>query len=419
LAVLEPLGPSSELAWAYAHLASTRAGQFKHSEAIMLARRAQGLAESFDLPELLSNALVTEGWSLADGGGEWEGVMTRGLQIALTAGLHEQAGRAYVNLYILFRAALRFAEGEHYYVDGIAHCDEHDISTYGTCLRGERACALDRMGRWAEATALSEDLLVRASASPVNRLTPLVTLGRLQGRYGDNGGWERLDEAAASADALTEPLWIVFARLARAEVRWLEGDDEAAERELRVAESAVQACGPELRSEVTAWRHRVTGAVRPGSTVVGPYSLQVAGDPAGAARQWDDLGCPYDAALALLDATDEALLREAWARLDALGAVAAAQLARRRMRELGVTSIPSGARPTTRANPAGLTRREREVLALICDGHTNDEISGRLFISARTVDHHVSAVLGKLGVGSRKVAAAEAVRRGLVDAQHR
>jgi len=42
--------------------------------------------------------------------------------------------------------------------------------------------------------------------------------------------------------------------------------------------------------------------------VVGPYSLQVAGDPAGAARQWDDLGCPYDAALALLDATDEALL---------------------------------------------------------------------------------------------------------------
>jgi len=181
----------------------------------------------------------------------------------------------------------------------------------------------------------------------------------------------------------------------------------------------VQACGPELRSEVTAWRHRVTGAVRPGSTVVGPYSLQVAGDPAGAARQWDDLGCPYDAALALLDATDEALLREAWARLDALGAVAAAQLARRRMRELGVTSIPSGARPTTRANPAGLTRREREVLALICDGHTNDEISGRLFISARTVDHHVSAVLGKLGVGSRKVAAAEAVRRGLVDAQHR
>src|SRR6185295_9572018 len=73
LAVLEPLGPSSELAWAYGHLASTRAEQFKHSEAIMLARRAQGLAESFDLPELLSNALVTEGWSLADGGGEWEG----------------------------------------------------------------------------------------------------------------------------------------------------------------------------------------------------------------------------------------------------------------------------------------------------------------------------------------------------------
>lgn len=74
-------------------------------------------------------------------------------------------------------------------------------------------------------------------------------------------------------------------------------------------------------------------------------------------------------------------------------------------------------RSTTRENPAGLTRREREVLELICDGHTNDEISGRLFISAKTVDHHVSAVLGKLGVGSRKVAAAEAVRLGLFGAQ--
>jgi DNA-binding CsgD family transcriptional regulator/tetratricopeptide (TPR) repeat protein len=417
LAVLEPLGPSSELAWAYANLASTRAEQFRHPEAIMLARRARGLAESLGLRDLLSNALTTEGWSLADGGGEWEVVMGQGLQIALQDGLHEEAGRAYVNLYILYRAALRFAEGEHYYVDGIAHCDEHDISTYGTCLRGERAVALDRMGRWAEAAALSEELLARSGASTVNQLMPLVTLGRLQGRYGDAGGWERLDVAAASADSLTEPLWIVYARLARAEVRWLEGDEEAAEREIRVAEDAVATCGAELRSEVASWRHRVTGRLTPNSPLVGPYALQVAGDHLGAAGLWDDLGCPYDAALALLDATDEALLRDAWTRLDGLGAVAAAQLARRKMRQLGVKSIPAGARTTTRENAAGLTRREREVLALICDGHTNDEISGRLFISARTVDHHVSAVLGKLGVPSRRVAAAEAVRRGLVDAR--
>jgi DNA-binding CsgD family transcriptional regulator len=64
-----------------------------------------------------------------------------------------------------------------------------------------------------------------------------------------------------------------------------------------------------------------------------------------------------------------------------------------------------------------LTRRELEVLVLVCDGHTNDEISNRLFISVKTVDHHVSSVLARLGVGSRKVAAAEAVRFGLVGAR--
>ena len=91
-------------------------------------------------------------------------------------------------------------------------------------------------------------------------------------------------------------------------------------------------------------------------------------------------------------------------------------MARQRLREMGAKSIPAGARSATRNHPAGLTPRERDVLELICDGRTNDEISDRLFISARTVDHHVSAVLGKLGVHSRKVAADEAVRRGLIAA---
>jgi DNA-binding CsgD family transcriptional regulator len=121
-------------------------------------------------------------------------------------------------------------------------------------------------------------------------------------------------------------------------------------------------------------------------------------------------------ALALLDSDAEADLRGAVERLDALGAAAAARKARQRMRELGLRAIPAGARSSTRADPAGLTRREREVLELVCAGHTNDEISGRLFISVKTVDHHVSAVLAKLGVPTRRVAAAEAHRLGLVTA---
>jgi DNA-binding NarL/FixJ family response regulator len=107
-------------------------------------------------------------------------------------------------------------------------------------------------------------------------------------------------------------------------------------------------------------------------------------------------------------------LREAIRRLEALGASAAVEAARREMRRLGFRSVPSGARASTREHPLGMTRRESEVLAGLCAGRTNAEISEQLFLSPRTVDHHVSAVLAKLGVSSRGEAAAEAARRGLV-----
>jgi DNA-binding CsgD family transcriptional regulator len=80
------------------------------------------------------------------------------------------------------------------------------------------------------------------------------------------------------------------------------------------------------------------------------------------------------------------------------------------MRRLGIRSIPAGPRTATRADPLGLTPREREVLNLICAGHSNAEIAAELFLSAKTVDHHVSAMLAKLGTPTREAAAAYAAR---------
>jgi DNA-binding NarL/FixJ family response regulator len=72
------------------------------------------------------------------------------------------------------------------------------------------------------------------------------------------------------------------------------------------------------------------------------------------------------------------------------------------------------ARKRSPAGALGLSEREAEVVALVAEGLSNKEIGARLFITDRTAGHHVSSILGKLGVSTRAEAAAEAVRRGIV-----
>jgi DNA-binding CsgD family transcriptional regulator len=146
-----------------------------------------------------------------------------------------------------------------------------------------------------------------------------------------------------------------------------------------------------------------------------PYARAIAGDWRGAAAAWERIGFPYERADVLCDADDDDEARlEALAIFDAMGAARAAARLRRRLRADGVRRIPRGPRAATRAAPGGLTPREAEVLALLAEGVTNAEIAQALVISPKTVDHHVSAVLGKLGVASRREAGAAAARLGLL-----
>ena len=147
----------------------------------------------------------------------------------------------------------------------------------------------------------------------------------------------------------------------------------------------------------------------------GPYELELSGDAAGAAALWREFGRPYDAALALADVGTEEALRESLEALTALGARGAAAIVSRRLRALGARDIPRGPRPATRLNAAGLTARQSEVLALLATGLRNAEIADRLFLSQRTVDNHVAAILGKLGADNRVGAVAKAAELGLLE----
>ena len=179
------------------------------------------------------------------------------------------------------------------------------------------------MGRWDDAVVIAEDLLQQSGPSPVDRLNPLVSLGRLRARRGEEGAWDCLAEASALAAGLREPEWIALVATASAEACWLEGRTDDALAELAAVAEVTPACGAHLASAITAWRHRIAGSRASGADLVEPYASEVEGDARRAARRWDDLGFPYESALAMLGSTDEAMLRDglapAWRTLGADG----------------------------------------------------------------------------------------------------
>jgi DNA-binding CsgD family transcriptional regulator/tetratricopeptide (TPR) repeat protein len=406
---------SPELAWAYANLSALRMYVGQTEQAIAIGEQACRLGEQLGLPEVVSYALNTIGCAQADDGHSGMDTIERALRIAVDADLHEAAGRAFANLQAIGNAQNRFAEAERFYAEGMAYCDERELRVFTSCLLGGHAETMVFTGNWDEAAEVSRLLLERQRISPVNKLTLLQALGTVMGRRGEPGAWDLLDDGAELAEGTGEQQCIVPVRAARAELRWLNGQSDLALAEVRSCYG--QAAGrvePWAFGALAIWLYRLgqPPAGTPGR-LPEPYALEAAGDWRAAAAAWDRLGRPYDAALTRLGSADEDALRTALTALDQLGARAAAAVARKRMRDLGLRAIPRGPRASTRSAPAGLTAREQEILVLVTEGLADREISRRLFISERTVQHHVSAVLSKIGVSSRAAAAREATRIGL------
>ena len=200
---------------------------------------------------------------------------------------------------------------------------------------------------------------------------------------------------------------------ARAEVAWLEGDIARAGDEAERGLGLVPTDTAFWYSELSFWAWR-TGRIRHlprGSDA--PYVLHAAGRHREAAAAWDAIGLPYHQAAALADSEDDGDLRDGLSILLGLGASALAERVTAKLRKRGAKQVPRGPRASTRAHAAGLTAREAEVLRLIRSGARNAEIADALVLSPKTVDHHVSAILRKLGVADREAARREADRLAL------
>lgn len=405
--VLEAVEPGPQLAWAYSNESQFRMIAADGDAAIDWGMRAIALATRFDDAEVIIHATNNVGSARLDRGDEaGRQLLEQSLRSARDADLEEHAGRAYTNLVSGDAENWRLDMATRYAEEGLAYCADHDLDTFLLYLQGFNAFLQLCRGDWDQATETALRICRRPDSAPRPRLTALHVLGRVRARRGERGAWEALDEALDLAEGTGEMERLCPVRAARAEVAWLEGDPDRAAAEAEAAIGlASRARHAGFWGELAYWRWRGGRDQVPPPGAPEPFRLEMLGQWDLAAAAWSKLGCPYEAAHARTQGDDPAALLEALGEFARLGAAPAASATARRLRSLGVKGVPRGPRARTRAHPAGLTPREAEVLQLVAEGLQDGEIAARLYLSPRTVSHHVSAILGKLGVRTRTEAA--------------
>jgi DNA-binding CsgD family transcriptional regulator len=410
---LEPLLPGPERAMAYSNCAQLAMLRGDIDAGVEWAERAIRLAEAAGFTEILSHALNNLGTTRLIAG-ELSGLpeLERSLSLALENRLQEHAARAYTNLSTTSVEHRRYEDARRYLEAGLGYCEEHDLDSWYLYMLAWRARLRFELGEWNLASADAEQVLAHPRTSPVSRIPALTILGHLRILRGDPDASAPLDRARELAERTDELQRLAPLACARSDAAWIEDDVARIPSEVQSAYALTENSRDRWKKgKVVAWMWRASALQSPPTGVAEPYVREFSGDWQGAANAWHELRCPYEEAIVLAWYGDEPAQLKALQIMEDLGAAAAANALRRRMRAKGLLKIPRGSRATTRNHPHGLTRREVQVLELLAHGMRNAAIAKRLFVSTKTVDHHVSAILTKLGVPSREEAVAFAKKQ--------
>lgn len=384
---------------------------------VLLDQEAAGLplldealesATRLEVPYLAALALNYRGSAqLQLGDLDGEAKLLQSLTIATDIASHEFVMRAFYNLVEGLWRLGRHDEACAYIAQADVYARDRDFPVNRYMFDARRCRLLAGRGAWAEAGAGLRELLEgQRDPGMIGRET-LPILARLLVRQGHGEGADLLAEADQHAQRADVLEWLVPTGLAQIERAWLAGVPEQAGRYPRLLLERTDRAGCHAkRGEVLRYLRRLGYPTEPFPGCPEEYAAGLRGDWRAAAQAWHDIGDPYERALELAESGEPGPTLEAFAVLNRLGAHPAAVIVRHRLRTLGITRLPRRPQASTLANPVGLTARQAEILRLLASGMSNAEIAQRLVVSTRTVDHHVSAVLQKLGVRTRREAAA-------------
>jgi DNA-binding CsgD family transcriptional regulator/tetratricopeptide (TPR) repeat protein len=410
--ILEPLGESVELARAYSALSQLAMLAQDIDEALVWGNRALELATRLGDESTRAHALVNLGAAKVQLDVGDIDMLVEAHQVADAAGDPYEAARALNNLGYTLMYWVKPDLGLEYAQQTFAYADAHEVHNIASYSATVIAWLRLRAGEWDEAERVTQGEMDKGIT--VTQLLAKTVLTELAVRRGDADAADRLADLAAQAQRTGEPQRITpvleFATeyaltrdLPMPKGMYYRAIAEFGPRGRLTGLSAIRfeawaaVAGVDMSFDVPAWR---------------PFSDMAAKDWQAAADAFGDVGWMYDRALMLSLLDDEESLAEAIEIARGLGAQPLMKRVTRRMRELAIR-VPQGQREATRINPAGLTARQVEVLTLVTEGLTNAEIAERLVVSQRTAEHHVAAVLTKLGVTTRREAARRASDLGL------
>ncbi|OSQ52413.1 ATP-binding protein [Marivita geojedonensis] len=401
-----------ELAQAYSSLSQLLMTGFHTPEVEAPATRAIELAREFNRPDIISHALNNLGMSKTHSDPELgRKLLSESIEIGLKLDDPDHAARAMSNWMHFeyhrceFKNALERAE------IAAQFTLENELDAYHRYALGMIGRTKMDLGQWDEVVHFASRGFDPEDRVPENyHFNGAIALLIYQVRTGaerndDVGEYLALFDHETSEAQRIGPYSEIVAERA-----WLSGQGmaEAIER-LRLV--AAKSTDIEAVAGVPVWLNRLGAEVSDLDIArfPKPYLLELKGDIAGAASAWADMGAPYNRALALAFGSPEQQ-KEAQSTFEVLQAFPAIG----RMNEiLGNPKNRSRGRPRAEG-PYGLTNRQIDVLRLIDEGLTNEQIGARLFISPKTVDHHVSAILSRLEASSRGEAAAKARNEGLL-----
>ena len=415
--VLADQPPSSTKAMAFSNMSQLNMLSDQTRECLYWGEKAITMARELNDEQILSHALnnvgtVQTGNALTRETG-FE-LLQQSLTIALKNSYHEHAARAYTNLSTTKVFIKDYVSARKTLDEGILYCEERDLNSWAKYMLSFKARLNLETSHWQEAAQVATNLLANEQQTSIVKIGALMVSATIQMRTGHSDTSALLLEAKIIAFVTQELQRMLPSVAALLEYEWITGralvEPDALQQLVQLIEETTHLV---QRSEFAFWLKKVRNQSLSLQNVYAGYDLSTEATRQQAVALWEQLGCPYEQALLLFEG-DEADKRKAIGIVHELGANAVYEKMKQQMRATGIKHIPRGIRQTTRSNPAQLTTRELDILLLLRQSLQNKEIATRLFISAKTVDHHISSLLSKLDISSRAKAVQEALRLGIL-----